>query len=53
MFVVAIALLLLAMRDGAATAEPRDPGPLGRLAIGVFLAVRHVRRRGLERPPTG
>ncbi|MCM2254662.1 MAG: disulfide bond formation protein B [Vicinamibacteria bacterium] len=36
-FVVAIALLLLAMRDGAATAEPRDPGPLGRLAIGVFL----------------
>lgn len=36
-FVVAIGLMLLAMRDGAATAEPRDPGPLGRLAIGAFL----------------
>jgi disulfide bond formation protein DsbB len=36
-FVVAIGLLLMAMRDGAATAEPRDPGPLGRLAIVVFL----------------
>ncbi|MCL4818668.1 MAG: disulfide bond formation protein B [Vicinamibacteria bacterium] len=37
-FVVAIGLLLMAMRDGATAAEPRDPGPLGRLAIGVFLA---------------